>query len=514
MSRLARSHGRAAVARAALAVGALAVAAAGLAAAGCTREVGTLSIALLRPLWVSQDPFTAQGGVADLASLRVRVEADDLGVVEQSFPYDPGGASHLGAIAVGDGRVITVEGLNASDNVLFRGRSLPVTIRAGHNAISLYVSHLGFSLASTPMAAPRFGHTATVLADGRVLLAGGAATVVQLPGDPAPALVDEAAGAEIFHPTSAASVATVRATPRAFHAAVRLGARVLLSGGLGVDGLAPPAELFDPTTGMGLAPDAGLPMPRAHHAAAPLAGGGALVAGGTSSTGAVLSAAEVISEDQACGFACSTDAPMAAPRSGLQLTPLPDGTLLVTGGLQDEAGTLAPGAELYDPATRSFRSVGEPLYPRAFHTATALDDGRVVLIGGLFAGAGAGPGGLEPCPYIEVYDPATESFAVPESIDAVLRVARWRHTATLLPDGTILVVGGWSTDPGLPLPEAVPRAERVRPRFDFATSEDANMTVPRAGHTATLLGNGMVLIAGGAAQIDSEVTDVAEIYNP
>ena len=118
---------------------------------------------------------------------------------------------------------------------------------------------------------------------------------------------------------------------------------------------------------------------------------------------------------------------------------LPDGQVLVTGGWDVNHAVAA--AELYDPGTRSWSATGSMATPRAFHTATLLPDGSVLVAGG-----------DGPLASAELYDPSGRTWTA----TARMGTPRAYHTATLLPDGEVLVAGGMGAasteryDPGSP----------------------------------------------------------------
>jgi hypothetical protein len=178
---------------------------------------------------------------------------------------------------------------------------------------------------------------------------------------------------------------------------------------------------------------------------------------------------------------------MVALRAGHSLTLLVTGPnagkVLATGGGQRIGLTAEARCELYDPATGTFTLTGPLHVGRAFHTATRLLDGRVLVTGGHDTGFGSNHSTLE------IYDPAagTWSYAAP------LSVRRARHTATLLPNGDVLVVGGAQVGSG----ESVNASAEI-----YHPATDAWHTVPslstaRVGQAAALLPDGRVLIAGG-----------------
>ncbi len=161
--------------------------------------------------------------------------------------------------------------------------------------------------------------------------------------------------------------------------------------------------------------------------------------------------------------------------------------------------------------------------PRAFHTATRLSDGRVMVIGGfssLAAPEACLTGGLchklSATSSIDIYDPRTGQFEPTSGLE--LTRPRAMHTATLLPDGKVLVAGGagraeWRLtfpDGGAPVlkidldnddTQAGNSAELIDPVARTAT--EINLTTPRAGHRAVSLSNGDVLLVGGISPADN-----------
>jgi hypothetical protein len=135
---------------------------------------------------------------------------------------------------------------------------------------------------------------------------------------------------------------------------------------------------------------------------------------------------------------------------------------------------------------------------RATHTATLLSDGRVLIAGG-FHQEGTAEVAIASA---EIYDPATNTFTPTGDMTE----AHVGHTATLLPDGQVLIVGGWSTA------GRTARAELYDPQAG-RFSHVADMAAPRAGFTATLLLTGQVLLAGGESA-NRRAQRVAEIYDP
>jgi hypothetical protein len=197
--------------------------------------------------------------------------------------------------------------------------------------------------------------------------------------------------------------------------------------------------------------------------------------------------------DASLAGSVSPASPMLEPRSGHSATLLPDGKVLIAGGMRRNQDFYR-SAELYDPATGTFRATGEMEIARVGPAAVLLHSGKVLIIGG-WVGHGA-------TKTTELYDPATGTFTMAAKMVAL----RGRPTATLLANGDVLVAGGADHD----APGGVASAEIFRAadgKFELVGS----MHVARIAHTATMLKDGRVLIAGGRGD---SVNASAEIYDP
>ena len=277
------------------------------------------------------------------------------------------------------------------------------------------------------LAEPRIGPTATLLSDGRVLVAGGI-SADQVPLDTA----------ELYDPASRAWTPAGRmATPRSLHTAVLLAdGRVLVAGGSAGDQReTPSADIFDPASGR-WAPAGRMHANRSFHTATLLADHRVLVVGGYSAAAdAATSTAEIY--DPATGAWTETAAPPVA-HAVHTATLLKSGRVLVVGGLT--FGQASREVEIYDPVVGSWESGPAMVVARALHSATLLDDGRVLVAGGSLD-AGAGP----VLPFVEMYDPGPNRWTMASSIPS----PRDYHSATLLDRrpcgqncGKVLVAGG------------------------------------------------------------------------
>lgn len=185
-------------------------------------------------------------------------------------------------------------------------------------------------------------------------------------------------------------------------------------------------------------------------------------------------------------------APMLEPRSGQSATLLPDGKVLIAGGMRRNQD-FYKSAELYDPATGKFQPTGEMSIGRVGHIAVLLRSGRVLIAGGW-----VGNGGTDSA---ELYDPATGKFRV----IAKMTIRRGGPSATLLADGDVLIAGGEERDN-----ESLASAEIFHANT-LSFQPTGSMHHARISHTATLLTDGRVLVAGGYA---GSVSSSAELYDP
>jgi hypothetical protein len=338
-------------------------------------------------------------------------------------------------------------------------------------------------------------HTATLLGNGNVLVAGGNDNTGKA-----------LASAELFDPTTGIfTPATVNMeTARSHHTATLLnGGRVLVTGGL--DSNNQPlstAELFDPTTGKFTPASGKMASPRAYHTATLLKDGSVLVTGGLESGDTALTTAELF--DPAAGTFTQTKGNMESGRFDHTATlldhgsTLTNGRVLVTGGEKINRTQYAT-AELFDPATGTFAPAnGDMETGRAFHTATLLNDGTVLVGGGLVV---VGTNIYAALGSAELFDPNTGMFTPTKGS---MNFARSNHTATFLNDGTVLVMGGLNRN------TALATAELFGP-VSGSFTRTADMATPRTYHTATLLNNGTVLVTGGVDGTGTALA-TAELY--
>ena len=276
--------------------------------------------------------------------------------------------------------------------------------------------------ATGSMSTDRLGHTATLLADGKVLIAGGQQSISGV------------ATAEIYDPATGRFSATGSVNvPRARHAAARLlDGRVLIAGGFGT-GFATSAlsaaELFDPATGT-FSATGSMIQNRSSAEAELLADGGVLIVGGSGNQGDLLGSQGDLYDPATGTFTATSPAPLNAPWYGVATARLGDGRVIIVGGRHGSAGALVPDAQLFDPVSNAFMPSGRLIWPRTTATATGLVNGRVLVFGGVADDRWPNRG--------EVYDPAAATFTATVPLD----LGRFNHTATLLPNGKVLIAGG------------------------------------------------------------------------
>ncbi len=186
---------------------------------------------------------------------------------------------------------------------------------------------------------------------------------------------------------------------------------------------------------------------------------------------------------------------------------LSDGRVLVAGGGFEFSSPSLIDTEIYDPITNSWTIAAPMNAPRNFHTGTVLQSGEVLVTGG----GSIGNQGLNPLNSAEIYNTQSNTWSTTSN----MFFARSGHTATLLPNGKVIVTGGFEKlDSDHYFPPLL-TAELYDP-VSKQWSQVKSMINSRAWHTATLLPNGKVLVAGGVTDVGTYAspTASAEIYDP
>ena len=336
-------------------------------------------------------------------------------------------------------------------------------------------------------------HTATLLQNGMVLIAGGRNGNTVL------------SSAELYDPTTGNFTATGSlVTSRCGHSATLLqNGTVVIAGGynFGNNSSSPTlssAEIYDPVAGT-FSATGSLATSRTDHSVTLLTSGKVLVAGGSSTsdgyTYVTLASAELY--DPVAGTFSGTGSLNTA-----RLTPatlLNNGQVLVAGGSSIGAGAPLDSAEIYDPTAGTFSFTGSLNTARSGHSSTLLQNGKVLIAGG---------SGVDNDPLSgEFYDPSAGTFSDTGSLNA----DRSDHTATLLMNGQVLLVGGGVSVIAQQLSNMSELYDP--PSGVFILNAPTNST--RFFLSATLLNNGQVLVTGQETSAITVTPPVpAELYEP
>lgn len=336
-----------------------------------------------------------------------------------------------------------------------------------HDAPPLGDPTTGTLTNTVPMAVARSSHSATALADGRVLVAGGFVTK----GSPV--------GAELYDPTASRfEPLPAMHTTRHSHTATRLAdGRVLLTGGYGAGNTTlASAEVFDPRTRR-FTLAGSLTEPRADHVAVLLQDGRVLIVGGLGPGWTFLASAEIF--DPSTGRSTRTGA-MAVARESHVGVRLDDGRVLVIGGHRGRRAdiVLHTSAEIFDPTTGRFTMTGAMGTRRHKHDAVLLPNGQVLVTGGADERDNRGVYDSS-----ELYDPAAGRFRDGPR----MQLGRYKHarSSVVMPNGTVLIGGGAT------------RAEIYDPQRNRFTLVDGDAEMAGQFSAVAPLPDGGALITGG-----------------
>ncbi|HZH79646.1 MAG TPA: kelch repeat-containing protein, partial [Archangium sp.] len=432
-------------------------------------------------------------------------------------------SNSLSAVTIGYNQPTTYSlGDGCTATVLNTGKVFVVSAR-----ISLIYDPVSQTVAQTTInrytVSHGYNHTATLLRDGKVLVAGGQSLGTG---------INALSAVELFDPgpkdsTTVARLSVGRANATATllpSATTTTPDKVLVTGGFDETTVLASAELYD-TASKTWSPAPRMTIPRALHTATrfesgPLAGK-VLVVGGRDASGVPDASAELY--DPVHGSWRLTGA-MTFKRERHTATLLPSGLVLVLGG-RDENQSALDSVEVYDPATERWSmSMPSLRTARHGHSATLLASGAVLVSGGLNGGTRLSVMELySPVPrrwrYLSL--PAGQSFHLSESTNTGEIVGN--PSVTLLADGSVLCAGGLDKAQSLPGNLSQSQARSSVVTFNPATqtwksAEMGPLITARGGHTATLLPSGKVLMVGGAVLTETNKgvfpTEKVEVYDP
>lgn len=500
--------------------------------AGCGSSGASLDITLYTPLPGEQLPFDG------VRFLRVLVSAPGVTRPPTILDVSAG-IGKITDLPLSRFVGITIEGVGPGDGApVARGYAPPVDLLEGANAavpmffglVDRFATNVAVrERAAANLGESRVGHTATLLKDGRVLITGGA-NLAQ-----AGEVSSSSSSVELFDPSIGRTVAGPQmGFARAFHTATLLkDGRVLIAGGLSLIGgsLTPvaTAEIYDPSQS-GFRNAAGLPETRGRvsHTATLLPDGRVLLAGGygqgEGGLRVPLATAEIF--DPTTGRYTAAEQ-MRIARVNHTATLLFDGRVLLVGG-RNLNGALS-SSEIYDTTRGGFtEGPGLPGPARTGHAAVRQGSGYVLIIGGctapeglnprLAAGSGcvdmSGAAAASTLNRVDLFDPAGNQFV--QGLVPNLQVSRADSALVLLPgDNRVLVVGGVTSDSSTTSVAEVIE-ETAGPTYTRRRVA-GEMRQSRTMHTVTRLASGLVLIGGGASRGPSSsfaVLDGLELYVP
>jgi hypothetical protein len=329
------------------------------------------------------------------------------------------------------------------------------------------------------MGTPRSFHAATLLPSGKVLVAGG----LDASGKPL-------ASAEVYDPVAGTFTSTLNGMPNKAVGATATtlsNGKVLLAGGGNAS-----TQLYDPVANT-WSSSGGMSSQRSYHTATVLGNGKVLIAGGSGNNGATTNSAQLYDPNTGSFTATGN---MIVSRDFHTATLLASGKVLITGGRTSSGNsyTDASSAEIYDPNTGTFTAAGPMSTGRYGHTAT-LFNGTVLISGG------SNNGGTSALATAELYDGATGAYI---GTTGSLANGRQYFTSTVV-GGSVLAAGGQNGSTALSSSELYQAG---------AFNTGAAMTAARSAHTATLLNNGKVLIVGGQGSNGTSLATAELFGNP
>ena len=368
-----------------------------------------------------------------------------------------------------------------------------------------------------PMAQGRYSHVSTTLTNGKVFIASGFADGT----DGAYAL----SSTEIYNPNASPDGATVLGPTlpqpgpmgSGLASALMPSGNVLITGG----GYSPAYGAVDSPLGQAVIYNAKsntitavgpMNVSRQNHTATVLSNGNILLVGGITDQGyGSVTSAGITPVCELFGNASTPPQPgaftttgsLATARTEQQATTLSNGTVLLTGGAVQQDLAITATAQIYDPASATFRyTKNDMTTPRVGHSSSLLPDGRVLIAGG--SNGNPDPGGC--LSSTEIYDPAADTFTAA----APMNYCRHGHQAVTLSDGRIIVISGYDETSSQVVTNTVEIFDPKTASWTVA----APLPSGRASFAATLLQDGKVLVSGGYWATDADRLQAVYLYDP
>jgi hypothetical protein len=417
------------------------------------------------------------------------------------------------ATALNDGRVLFVGGQGATNETYQQAEIFDSTNASTQLWSSTKVGSLTVQ--------QRLYHTATLLLDGRVLIAGsgqsGAGNTAEL-FDPATGAFTATTGTLKGGYLPKDLVGSLNTSGRSQHGAARLAdGRVLLTGG-GVatnQGGPQSAELFDPTTQLFTNTTTPMSHGRVLHTTLALPNGTVMVLGGngTNLSLSAIESSEIFDPAANAGAGSWTTIGSLNGRTNTAPVRLADGRVLLTGGQSEYSGldpmtangtsTVAYSrtTQIYNPATGNWTSGGNLATARISHSTVVLSNGKVLVAGGI---AGQTINNINNLTSAEIFDPSTNAWTSAGN----MAIPRVNFGMVALPGNKVLVMGGSSNGP------FVNTSEIYDAGTNTWTSTTSTMSEVKYLPTPVLLSNGKVVVAGGNSPDSSTPTAAVELFDP
>lgn len=525
----------------------------------------------------SINPLRGEGPLGEgqappyITDFRICVSAEDMGKPKcKNFnltDYEKKQKARIDDLPVGSERKVTFQGYDFEDlEVHWCGEVYDIEIKKDATTrVSMYISGCGnFTSVRNKMGTPRVFHTATKLNDGRVLVAGGfyvATATDSMCPDGSCVHLTATESVDIYNPLTGSfdSETGLQLThARGLHTATKLAdGRVFIAGGcekalwrvdfpngparvIGVDAAeggfgtaGATAEIINPATGMVEELLEPLPTSRAYHGDVLLPNGDVLLLGGMGPDTGNPPLQSMVRFSVSDGTFEEIASAMAVPRQGMLLVPYGSGATLIWGGNHPPAagaGTFAEtltveSDEIYLQVPQFVDNNASLGLPSFYSAGARLQSGEILVTGGMFTDTAKDPSLTEPRVLQEfrVLDMGNERFARPEEPANTMGHLFAFQSVNLLRNGKVLIAGGvtsiqsptWFCDP------------QEKAIFYYPLEEEENsfgieqiggnsvvMYAPRAGHSATELDDGTILLTGGfTAKGSVAITDTAELYN-